>query len=93
MKWPVYIAWIMPVLFAAAGFARGTYQEPDEFLQEVFSGSIPDPQFVWLKSERKETVHSILGHQYPGLRIRYWSEQHRSAWTLELDLRPYKEQF
>ena len=74
---------ILPVLLVTAAFARGTYQEPDAFLKEIFAGSLPDPQFIWLRDEIKETVNSILGHRYPGLRIRYWSEGKRSAWILE----------
>jgi len=81
--WRIRILLVLPGLLAATAFARGTYQEPDLFLQEVFAGSPPDPQFVWLREERKEAVNTILGHQYPGLRIRYWSEGKRSAWILD----------
>jgi hypothetical protein len=31
----------------------------------------------------RDTSTQILGHPYPGLRIRYWVQQQRSAWILE----------
>lgn len=63
--------------------ARGTYQEPEEFLREVFSGAPPQPETLWLKGDVKETVTAILGHRYNALRIRYWGKDGRTAWILE----------
>ncbi|MGB5305994.1 MAG: FMN-binding protein [Gammaproteobacteria bacterium] len=82
MRWLKYIP-VLSALLAVAAFARGTYQEPDDFLREVFAGAPPEPQFVWLREELRETANTILGHHYPGLRIRYWREGKRSAWILE----------
>ncbi len=63
--------------------ARGTYQEPGDFLAEAFSGQPPNPAVIWLTGERKKTVNEILGHGYTSLRIRYWLRGDRSAWILE----------
>ncbi|HHH44817.1 MAG TPA: FMN-binding protein [Gammaproteobacteria bacterium] len=63
--------------------ARGTYQEPDAFLADVFAGEVPEPSVVWLTGERKKTVQQLLGHRYPSLRVRYWRRDRRSAWILE----------
>ena len=63
--------------------ARGTYQEPEDFLREVFAGSPPEPETLWLKGEIKEAAKDILGHRYNALRIRYWRRDQRSAWILE----------
>jgi hypothetical protein len=63
--------------------ARGTYQEPEEFLREVFSGTPPEPATLWLKGDVKEAVTAILGHRYNALRIRYWGKDRRTAWILE----------
>lgn len=38
---------------------------------------------LWLKDEIKTDSTEILGHPYPGLRIRYWLQEPRSAWILE----------
>lgn len=63
--------------------ARGIYQTNDAFLAEVFDGKVPDSDVVWMKGDVRQRVADILGHPYAGLRIRYWHEQHRSAWILE----------
>jgi hypothetical protein len=63
--------------------ARGTYQDPDAFLAEVFAGEPPPAQAVWLLDERPTRVQAILGHPYEGLRVRYWLEDGRSAWILD----------
>lgn len=63
--------------------ARGTYQEPAEFLDDVFNGEPPQPAIVWLTGDRKEATQQILGHRYSSLRVRYWRKDMRSAWILE----------
>lgn len=63
--------------------ARGTYQEPNEFLQDTFGGELPDPAIIWLTGDRKAAVKQILGHRYASLRVRYWQQAERSAWILE----------
>ena len=76
---------LLAVLLLLAGpvTADNAYQSPDEFLDKVFAGSTPAPQVLWLKGEIKETTREILGHKYPGLRIRYWGKDNRTAWILE----------
>lgn len=63
--------------------ARGTYQTPEDFLAEVFSGTPPAPDTLWLQGEVKEQVTDILGSRYSALRIRYWGKGRRTAWILE----------
>jgi len=63
--------------------ADSTYQSPEEFLGEIFAGSPPAPEFIWLKGDVKENAAEILGHNYPGIRIRYWGKDERTAWILE----------
>ena len=63
--------------------ARGTYQTPRDFLAEAFDGQVPEPRVLWLTGDRKTQVKKILGHPYPGLRVRYWLKGARSAWILE----------
>jgi len=74
-------------LLALLAFAQPStaesYQSPDEFLQEVFATTPPSPQVLWLKGEIKETAAAMLGHPYPGMRIRYWTSAGRTAWILE----------
>jgi hypothetical protein len=63
--------------------ARGTYQEPEDFLGETFAGEPPEAAVIWLTGERKDIVNRILGHRYTSLRVRYWQDAERSAWILE----------
>lgn len=63
--------------------ARGVYQTSDEFLNEVFSQQVPTSDVVWLKGDVRQKVSEILGHNYAGLRIRYWMKNDRSVWILE----------
>ena len=77
----VLLLLLLPVYTGA--LARGTYQEPDAFLAEAFTGSVPGPAVIWLTGERKDTVKQLLGHRYPSLRVRYWLRGERSAWILQ----------
>ena len=63
--------------------ADSPYQTSGAFLEEVFIDDVPAPQVIWLKGEVKETAADILGHAYPGIRIRYWGKDSRTAWVLE----------
>ena len=74
---------IIILLRTSIALADAGYQSPEEFLHEAFNGTTPEPGVIWLKGDIKNTASEILGHPYPGLRIRYWSEGGRSAWILE----------
>ena len=63
--------------------ASGTYQSPEDFLAETFPGDVPAAQILWLKGDIRETSTDIMGHRYPGIRVRYWLQGTRSAWILE----------
>lgn len=70
-------------LSAATVAAKGVYQEPEEFINEVFAGAPPAPGALWLTKALREPVEQIMGHSLGALRVRYWSDQQRSAWILE----------
>ena len=71
------------LLACSVAVARGTYQEPADFLADTFGAEPPSPGVVWLRDETRETATTILGHKYPALRVRYWGDSQRSAWILE----------
>ena len=71
------------LLACSTAVARGTYQEPADFLADTFGAEPPSPGVVWLRGETRETATAILGHTYPSLRIRYWGDPQRSAWIHE----------
>ena len=74
---------LFAVFTSTSAHTRGLYQTPEAFLDEVFEGAPPLPQLVWLRGETREVANEIMGHRYPGLRIRYWSKDRRSAWILD----------
>jgi FMN-binding domain len=63
--------------------AKNVYQEPDNFINEVFAGVTPDVKRLWIDDELKEKIRKILGHDLSLLRLRYWQHQQRTAWILE----------
>jgi hypothetical protein len=73
---------LFPNLFSAA-FAGGVYQEPDNFITEVFDNNPPKAEVLWLDKDLKKQIVSILDHKYKGLRVRYWRQEKKSAWVLD----------
>ncbi len=63
--------------------ARGIYQSPEDFLQEVFAPQSPPAKVIWLTGKKKQKAAEILGHKPGYLRVRYWADENRSAWILE----------
>ena len=75
---------VILILFrASSAMADDAYQSPEEFLAAAFGGTTPEAGVIWLKGDVKDTASEILGHPYPGLRIRYWGASDRTAWILE----------
>lgn len=63
-------------------FARGIYQQPEQFISEALDGVMPKPQVYWLTNEDKKAIAEILNHQYKRLRIRYWQSNNETVWIL-----------
>ena len=74
---------LLVLLLLSTAAAADEYQSQEDFLLEAFDGTTPKPRVVWLKGDIKKATSDILGHAYPGLRIRYWGEGARTAWILE----------
>jgi len=64
-------------------YATGTYKEPAEFIQEVFSGDAPKVSKIWIKKDLNVKIYEIMGHDLGVLRLRYWEKEGRTAWILE----------
>jgi hypothetical protein len=79
----IVLAFLVLLSVAVHAMADSSYQSPEAFLGEIYGGSPPTPKFIWLRGEVKENVGEILGHNYPGIRIRYWGKDKRTAWILE----------
>lgn len=78
-----YVLLLLLLSFATTGRAGGVYQEPDAFITEAFSGQPPKAAVIWPNSELKAQMKQILGHDYKGLRVRYWRKENRTAWILD----------
>ena len=63
--------------------AGGVYQEPDDFINEVFDNKPPKADVLWLNKDLKKQIAEILDHKYRGLRVRYRSQDKRSVWILD----------
>ena len=58
------------------------YQAPDAFVAEMFGGSAPSAQALWLDQDLRAALKRVLGHT-PGIRVRYWAAGERTVWILE----------
>lgn len=81
------IVFLLSLLAAPTLFAGGVYQEPADFIKQVFDDKPPKADVLWLNKDLKKQVEEILDHQYTSLRIRYWQQSddsnHKSVWILE----------
>ena len=64
-------------------FAKGTYQEPEAFLNEVFTAAVPAVKKLWIVKEIKTEIRDIPGHDLGVLRLSYWQRDMKTAWILE----------
>lgn len=63
-------------------FALDVYQEPQEFVREVFNGDV-EPQVLWITPALRPAIREIMGHDLDVMRVRYWGDGGRAAWILE----------
>lgn len=74
---------LLLALIATMVSARGIYQQPTAFIDEVFAGKPPAASRIWLTNSIKQHATEILGHAPGTLRVRYWGQDQRTAWILE----------
>lgn len=73
---------LLLVFITNVAHARGVYQQPEDFINQTFTGNPPAPKIVWLTSDIRPAIEKILAHKATRLRIRYWLKEGRSAWVL-----------
>jgi hypothetical protein len=61
---------------------QGVYQSPESFLEETFSDQVPKPAMIWLTGPVGESATQLLQHKPDTRRLRYWRQDHRTAWVL-----------
>lgn len=71
------------LIFSAGVIAGGVYQEPADFINQVFDNKAPKAKVLWLSKDLKQQIVKILDHKYKSLRVRYWHQEKKTAWILE----------
>lgn len=78
---------ILGLISSSVTVAGGVYQQPADFINEVFNSKPPKAEVLWLDKKLKQQIVNILDHKYKGLRVRYWQQDEktarRTAWVLE----------
>ncbi len=77
------LALLSGLLITAPAWAGGVYQQPADFIKQIFDNNPPKPSVLWLKKDLKKQLSDILDHKYKGMRIRYWQQDEKTAWVLE----------
>lgn len=54
----------------------------EEFIQKYLKQPVEN-KVLWLNKPLQQRAAIILGHNYQGLRVRYWQAGNRSAWILD----------
>ena len=77
------LSWCVAVPGAfALGIPQIMHMSKEDFLAQAFAD---EPQWSMLRLKRplKQRINQILGHPYPGGRIRYWHQGPRTAWIID----------
>lgn len=81
--WQMMFIGLVLCSIAVSTFAGSVNQTNEDFIAETYADKVPKSKVVWLKEDLRPAIANILGHEYAGLRIRYWQQAQRTAWILE----------
>jgi hypothetical protein len=73
---------LLLLAFVFPAWAADQEAEITRFLGESF-GQPPAAETLWLVGDLQPAVRSILDHDYPAARVRYWRAGTRTAWVLD----------
>ncbi len=74
---------LLTSMYSLAAIAGGVYQQPADFINDVFNNNPPKAKVLWLDKTLKKQITAILNHRYKSLRARYWQQDKKSVWILE----------
>lgn len=74
--------WLALCLLLLSGALHADMPLP-QFLAQAFPGAPPQSAMLWLTPPVKQRAAAILGHDYAGLRCKYWRQGERTAWVLD----------
>ncbi len=84
MHKPIFILLILVTSLAFSfAWAKGVYQFPEDFINEVFTHNPPEAERVLVRGDLGKELKSILNHRYRKIRIPYWRDGNRTVWILE----------
>ncbi len=77
------VAIVISVFLCSLAFTANAnvLMSPKSFLQEMGLDGVK-PRTYWVSAETQKQAQKILNHPYKGLRVRYWTDDKRSAWVL-----------
>ena len=58
------------------------YMTTPEFIDNSL-GDSSVVKSVWIRDDENQVAKKILGHSYPGLRVRYWQHGSKTAWVMD----------
>ncbi|MDP1636426.1 MAG: FMN-binding protein [Gallionellaceae bacterium] len=73
---------LLLLAFVFPAWAADQEAEITRFLGESF-GQPPTAETLWLVGDLQPAVRSILDHDYPAARVRYWCSGTRTVWVLD----------
>ena len=57
------------------------YQSPTDFMKVSLPGC--QQQALWLNRDTKSQIKALVGHVFPGIRVRYCEQGGKTAWVLD----------
>lgn len=73
---------LLLLMLVFPAWAADQEAETVRFLNETF-GQPPVAETLWLVGKLQPAVRSVLEHDYPAPRVRYWRDGKRTAWVLD----------
>jgi hypothetical protein len=73
---------LLLLMLALPAWAADQEAEIFRFLGETFAQP-PAAEALWLVGDLQPAVRTILEHDYPAARVRYWRAEKRTVWVLD----------
>jgi hypothetical protein len=73
---------LMLLALSLPAFGADVEKETDLFLCETL-GKPPAAETLWIVGDLQPAVRTILEHDYPAARVRYWRSGTRTVWVLD----------
>jgi hypothetical protein len=78
----VYLRILSLLLLALPAWGASQETEVEHFLGETLNKQVV-AETLWIVGDLQPAVRTILEHDYPSARVRYWRDGLRTAWVLD----------